>query len=174
MRTIALALAAGAVLSAGAVALASGGQPPVDRGYPPPGVTAIGAASVRVDARDGDNEATIRRAVERANAKARPRAFADARRKAQAIATAAGLRLGAVWAVEQDPNVPYPGSGVNQGTFGGNDYCGQRRISKGMTTRPDGRRVRRYVQRFSATRRARSTSTCRSRSRRQLDRDRPV
>jgi hypothetical protein len=148
MRSIALALAAGAILSAGAVALASGGQPPVDRGYPPPGVTAIGAASVRVDASDNDAEAKIRRAVERANAKARPRAFADARRKAEAIAAAAGMRLGAVWSVGQDPNVPYPGSGVNQGTFGGNDYCGQRRVSLGLVTRPDGRRVRRYKQRY--------------------------
>ena len=34
------------------------------------------------------------------------------------------MRLGAVWSVGQDPNVPYYGSGVNQGTFGGNDYCG--------------------------------------------------
>jgi hypothetical protein len=148
MRTTVLALAAGAVLTASAVALASGGQPPVDRGYPPPGVTAIGAASVRVDARDGDAEAKIRRAVERANAQARPRAFADARRKAEAMAAAAGMRLGAVWSVAQDPNVPWPGSGVNQGTFGGNDFCGRRRISVGVTTRPDGRRVRRYKQRY--------------------------
>jgi hypothetical protein len=144
MRSIALALAAGAALAASAVALASGGQPPVDRGYPPPGVTAIGSAGARVDAEDGDAQAKIRRAVERANERARPRAFADARRKAEAIAAAAGLRLGAVWSVGQDPNVPYPGSGVNQGTFGGNDYCGRRRSSAGVTTRPDGRRVRRY------------------------------
>jgi len=149
MRSIALALAAGAILSAGAVALASGGQPPVDRGYPPPGVTAIGAASVRVDASDNDSEAKIRRAVERANAKARPRAFADARRKAEAIAAAAGMRLGAVWSVGQDPNVPYFGSGVNQGTFGGNDYCGQRRRPAGFRITSDGRRVRRFVQRFT-------------------------
>ena len=146
MRSIALALAAGAILSAGAVALASG-PPPVDRGYPPPGVTAIGAASVRVDASDDDTEAQIRRAVERANARARPRAFADARRKAEAMAAVAGMRLGAVWSVGQDANVPYPGSGVNQGTFGGNDYCGQRRVAVGVTTRPDGRRVRQYKQR---------------------------
>jgi hypothetical protein len=148
MRSFALALVAGAVLTASAVALASGGQPPVDRGYPPPGVTAIGAASVRVDASDDDSEATIRRAVERANGKARPRAFADARRKAEAIAAAAGVRLGPVSSVGQDPSVPFYGSGVNQGTFGGNDYCGRRRVSVGVTTRPDGRRVRRYKTRF--------------------------
>ena len=149
MRSIALALAAGAILSAGAVALASGGQPPVDRGYPPPGVTAIGAASVRVEASDEDSEARIRRAVESANAKARPRAFADARRKAEAIAAAAGVRLGAVWSVAQDPKITYFGGGVDQGTFGGNDFCGQRRRPAGFRITSDGRRVRRFVLRHS-------------------------
>ena len=148
MRTIVLALAAGAVFSAGAVALASG-PAPVDRGYPPPGVTAIGAASVRVDATSRDSETQIRRAVERATAQARPRAFADARSKAGAMAAAAGIRLGAVWSVAQDPNVPYPGSGVNQGTFGGNDYCGRVRRPAGHRIASDGRRVRRYVQRYA-------------------------
>lgn len=124
MRTIALALAAGAVLSAGAVALASG-PPPADRGYPPPGVTAIGVGSVKVDATSRDREATIRRAVERATERARPRAIADARRKARQIAAAAGMRLGAIWAAGQAPNVPYWGTGVEQGTFGGNRYCGR-------------------------------------------------
>ncbi len=130
MRTIALALAAGAVLSAGAVALASG-PPPVDRGYPPPGVTAIGFANAPVDAMHTDTEGEIRRAVEAANARARPRAFADARDKARALAATAGMRLGAVWSVGQDPNVPYYGSGVAQGTFGGNDYCGRVRRTVG-------------------------------------------
>ena len=67
------------------------------------------------------------------------------------------MRLGAVWSVGQDPNVPYSGSGVNQGTFGGNDYCGQRRRLAGFRTTSDGRRVRRFVQRYGAARRARST-----------------
>ena len=149
MRTIALALAAGAILSAGAVALASG-TPPVDRGYPPPGVTSVGFAEARVDATSRDSEARIRRAVERANAKARPRAFADAKRKAQAMAAIAGMRLGAVWSVGQDPNVPYYGGGINQGTFGANRLlrasCAARRAT-GSTS--DGRRVRRYVQRYA-------------------------
>jgi hypothetical protein len=147
MRTIALALAAGAILSAGAVALASG-PPPVDRGYPPPGVTAIGFASSPVNASGKNTEAAIRRAVARANERARPRAFADARGKAEALAATAGMRVGAVWSVGQDPNVPYYGSGVVQGTFGGNDYCGQERRAEGFRTTPTGRRVRRYVQRY--------------------------
>lgn len=138
MRTIALALVAGALLSAGAVALASG-PPPVDRGYPPPGVTAIGVATVRVDATSRDSEARIRRAVRRATDQARPRAIADARRKAQQIAVAAGMRLGAIWAAGQEPNVPYWGSGIEQGTFGGDRYCGRARVRSG------GKRVWRHV-----------------------------
>ena len=138
MRILLVALITGALLAAGAMALASGGPPPVDRGYPPPGVTAIGFATAKVDATNQDSEGAIRRAVEAANAKARPRAFADARRKAEAIGATAGMRLGAVWAVGQDPNVPYYGSGVVQGTFGGNDYCGVRRFRT---------RARHYVQR---------------------------
>ena len=123
MRTIALALATGALLSVGAVALASG-PPPVDRGYPPPGVTVIGFASSPVNATSRSSEAQIRRAVARANDRARPRAFADARVKAEALAAVAGMRVGAVWSVSQDPNVPYYGSGVNMGTFGATRYCG--------------------------------------------------
>jgi hypothetical protein len=91
-------------------------------------VTAIGFAAATVDATNKDSEGAIRRAVAAANESARPRAFADARRKAQAMAATAGMRLGAVWSVSQDPNVPYYGSGIVQGTFGGNDYCGTRRV----------------------------------------------
>ena len=130
MRSLLVALIVGALLAAGALALASG-PPPVDRGYPPPGVTAIGFASAPVDATNRSSEGRIRRAVAAANEAARPRAFADARRKAQALGATAGMRLGAVWSVSQDPNVPYYGSGVAQGTFGGNDYCGTRRVRTG-------------------------------------------
>jgi hypothetical protein len=123
MRSLLVALIAGAILATGAIALASG-PPPVDRGYPPPGVTAIGFASAKVHASDRDSEGAIRRAVEAANVKARPRAFADATRKAQELAAAAGMRLGAVWSVGVDPNVPYFGGGVAQGTFGWDRFCG--------------------------------------------------
>jgi hypothetical protein len=127
MRTIALALVTGAILSVGAVALAGGGPPPANRGYPPPGVTVIGFATVPVAASNKNTEVEIRRAVERADERARPRAFNDARGRAEELAAIAGMRVGAVWAVSQDPNVPYPGSGVNQGTFGGNSFCGMMR-----------------------------------------------
>ena len=146
MRSLLVALIVGALLATGALALASGGPPP-DRGYPPPGVTAIGFASATVDATDGDSEGEIRRAVAAANESARPRAFADARRRAQQIAAAAGMRLGALWSVGVDPNVPYYGGGVVQGTFGGNDYCGRRRVVVGVKTLPSGRRARQYKTR---------------------------
>jgi hypothetical protein len=123
MRSLLVALILGALLATGALALASG-PPPVDRGYPPPGVTAIGFATATVDATSQDSEGTIRRAVAAATETARPRAFADAKRKAAAMGTVAGMRLGAVWSVSQDPNLPYYGSGVVQGTFGANEYCG--------------------------------------------------
>jgi hypothetical protein len=123
MRSLLVALIVGALLAAGAMALASG-PPPVDRGYPPPGVTAIGFAAARVKATDHDSEATIRRAVAAAEVRARPKALADARRKAHELAAIAGMRLGAAWSVGVDPNVPYYGSGVGQGTFGINRYCG--------------------------------------------------
>jgi hypothetical protein len=146
MRTLVIALVTGAILAAGAVALAKG-PPPVDRGYPPPGVTSIGFATSPVHASNRDSEGEIRRAVEAANTRARPRAFADARRKADAMAAVAGMRVGAVWSVGVDPNVPYYGSGVVQGTFGGNDYCGTVRRFAGYRTTSTGRRVRRYVRR---------------------------
>jgi hypothetical protein len=149
MRSIALALAAGAILSAGAVALASGGPPPVDRGYPPPGVTAVGVGTVDVAATNRDSEARIRRAVRLATDRARPRAIADAKRKAQQIAAAAGMRLGAIWAAGQEPNVPYWGTGVEQGTFGGNRYCGRARVHVGYRINSAGRRVRRYALRHT-------------------------
>ena len=66
MRSLLVALIVGALLAAGALALASG-QPPVDRGYPPPGVTAIGFASAPVDATNRSSEGRIRRAVAAAN-----------------------------------------------------------------------------------------------------------
>jgi hypothetical protein len=147
MRTLVIALVTGAILAAGAVALASG-PPPVDRGYPPPGVTAIGFATSAVNATGENSEKEIRAAVARATARARPQAFADARAKATELGATAGMRLGAVWSVSQDPNVPYYGSGVVQGTFGGNDYCGQERRAAGFRTTSDGRRVRRFVRRF--------------------------
>lgn len=123
---IAAALAACGVIAVTALAPApASGPPPVDRGYPPPGVTAVGTGRAAILPRGMRNERRIRRVVAAAGRRAMPRAMASARRRAERMASAAGFALGDVWAVEQDPNVPYYGSGLEQGTFGGNRFCGR-------------------------------------------------
>lgn len=111
------------------LAFAGGGPPPTDRGYPPPGVTATGSATADVDASGHDTEVVIRRAVRRAQTAATPRAFRVARARAEVIAAAAGIRLGAVWAVGQATDFAYGYQAVT-GTFGPDRYCGtiRRRI----------------------------------------------
>lgn len=132
----AVLLIAAAVLAAGlaGAALASGGGvPPDDRVYPPPGVTAIGSGSSPITPRGLRSERKIRAAVAAAGARAMPRAMASARRRAAAIAASSGLQLGEVWAVEQEANVPYYGSGIEQGTFGVNRFCGRIRSRRAAT-----------------------------------------
>jgi hypothetical protein len=51
--------------------------------------------------------------------------MASARRRVERMAEAAGMRIGRIWAVSQDPNVPYFRSGIDQGTFGPGAYCGR-------------------------------------------------
>ena len=144
----AAAAGAGVILSVAGLAVASGPPPVTDRGYPPPGVTVTGIGRVDVQASNRDGEHGIRRAVATATKAALPRAMSDARRQAQLLGDASGIRLGEVWAVERDPNLPYPGSGLEPPTpFGNGRYCGTLRRFAGYRTTPDGRRVRRHVSR---------------------------
>src|SRR4051794_27142296 len=63
-------------------------------------VAATGAASVKVVApKDRNHEAPIHAAVEAAEAKALPRAIADARAKAAELARLSGLQLGPIVAI---------------------------------------------------------------------------
>ena len=105
------------------------GPPPEPRVYPPPGVTAIGTGLANVErppaGRRGERQ--IRRAVAAATRAAAPRAFAAARVKAQAMAAAAGMRLGAVHAVAQETSGTF-GWSSDTGTFAPGRYCGRRRI----------------------------------------------
>ncbi|HEX8104425.1 MAG TPA: hypothetical protein VF533_17550 [Solirubrobacteraceae bacterium] len=114
-----------------ALAPAGGGPPPTDRGYPPPGVTATGVGRARILPRGLRSEPRIRRAVDRAMRKALPRGVAAARRRAATIAAGSGIALGEVWAVVQENNVPYYGSGIDVGTFGTNQFCGRVRSHRG-------------------------------------------
>jgi Protein of unknown function (DUF541) len=87
-------------------------------------VEATGSASVKVDApKDRTHEGPIRAAVEAAEAKALPRALADARAKAAELARLSGLTLGGVESISNTATSPYGPFGF-YGTFGPDRFCG--------------------------------------------------
>jgi hypothetical protein len=92
---------------------------------PAPGrtVEATGVASVKVKApSDRTHEAPIRAAVEAAEAKALPRAMADARSKAGELARLSGLTLGPIVSISDTPASPY--GPFFYGSFGPDRFCG--------------------------------------------------
>ena len=87
-------------------------------------IQATGVASGKVKApSDRTHEAPIRAAVEAAEEKALPRAFAEARSKATDLARLSGLTLGAIVAVSDAQTSPYGPFGF-YGTFGPDRFCG--------------------------------------------------
>ncbi len=121
-----LPIAVAAVLATGALATGARAQAPA-----PPTITASGTAQVEPKPQDRNDEASIRTAVDAANAKALPRAVADARRHAADLAAAAGLHLGALLSISDSPTavLPYFISFQN-GTFGEGHFCGRIRNTK--------------------------------------------
>jgi len=92
-------------------------------------VAATGVASVKVNApSDRTHEAAIRAAVEAAEAKALPRALADARAKAADLAKLSGLTLGGIESISDATASPYGPFGF-YGTFGPDRFCGTLRTS---------------------------------------------
>jgi Protein of unknown function (DUF541) len=92
-------------------------------------VAATGVASVKVNApSDRTHEAPIRAAVEAAEAKALPRALADARAKAADLAKLSGLTLGGIESISDATASPYGPFGF-YGTFGPDRFCGTLRTS---------------------------------------------
>src|SRR3954453_20310628 len=92
----------------------------------PPTITATGSATAKPDPSDRQSETSIREAVEAANAKALPKAIADAREHAGELATAAGLKLGPLVSVADGTANGYPFI-YAFGTFGNGHFCGQAR-----------------------------------------------
>jgi uncharacterized protein YggE len=76
------------------------GQPQEDYG---PGVTVVGAGLARVKAPAKLSEESVQQAIDAARPKAISRALADARHRADAIATTLGISLGSTDAVELNP-----------------------------------------------------------------------
>jgi hypothetical protein len=106
-------------------------------------VAATGAASVKVVApKDRTHEGPIHAAVEAAEAKALPRAIADARAKAAELARLSGLTLGPIVAISDAQSAPYGPFFGFYGRFGPDRFCGTVRTSVFKTNKKTGKRVR--------------------------------
>src|SRR4051812_16115210 len=93
--------------------------PSLAQGQTPGTLTASGIGEADVSPADRKDDASIRAAVEAANAKAIPLAMAEARKRAAALAAAAGLTLGPLVAVADTGGfAPY----LTQGTFGNGHF----------------------------------------------------
>jgi uncharacterized protein YggE len=117
---------------------------------PAKSVTAIGTGTAKVTPNDRKSNASIKAAIDRADAAARPKAMAAARERGVELAQSAGLTLGAIVAVAETPPSPFGPFNTYglQGTFGPGKYCGVvrafhiRRDSRGVIHRVAGRRHR--------------------------------
>ena len=106
-------------------------------------VAAQGVASVKVVApKDRKQEAPIRAAVEAAEAKALPRAVADARENATELARLAGLALGPIVSISDAQTSPYGPFFGFYGTFGPDRFCGTVRTTVFRTDKTTGKRKR--------------------------------
>ena len=86
------------------------GVPAADAQAPPAkSVTTIGVGSASVKPKDRKDNASIKEAVDAADASARPKAIAAARERATELAQAAGLTLGGITSVSEASNFPYYG-----------------------------------------------------------------
>ena len=144
-----LAVAA-SLLATGALSTTASAQAPA----PAPGVvSAIGTASVKPVPEDATSNASILAAVRKAKRDAIPQAVADARNRAQLLAAAGDLKLGALISIEDGSAAsPFFYSSYGQdGTFGPGKFCGL--VTRYRTTRLASGAVRRT--RIGQTRRCR-------------------
>jgi hypothetical protein len=133
--------------------------PAADAQAPPAkSVTTVGIGTASVTPKDRKSNASIKEAIDAADAAARPKAIASARERATELAQAAGLTLGGITSVSEASQFPFYGPGVPyalQGTFGPGKFCGTtrsahiKRDSNGNVHRVLGKRHR--VCRFPST-----------------------
>jgi hypothetical protein len=143
---VTLAAAATVVIATAAVALASGGPPPVQPADPAANtVVSTGSAQADVVAPSHHSDATIERAVRAARLRTLPSAVARARDEAAGLATAAGLRAGAVIGIRRDTG-PVGFWDQDTGRFGPGRWCGRVYGGNRRVRRADGttRRVARF------------------------------
>ncbi len=112
---------------------------PTAHAQTPGTLSASGLAQAEVKPENRKSETSIREAVRAARAQALPLAIAEAKRRAQELATAAGVTLGALVSISEGGQngfyLPY-----QFGSFGYDKYCGQ--VANYKTVRRNGRRVR--------------------------------
>jgi uncharacterized protein YggE len=108
-------------------------------------VKAIGTAQVQVKPDDAKSNASIRAAIAEARATVLPLALADARTRAQSLASGSGLTLGDVQAVEEYPDPRFYGGSQDTGAFGPGEFCGTTVRTVRHRTR-SGKLVRRRVR----------------------------
>ena len=125
-----------AVVAAGLLAAPAAAQQPAAKSVQ---VLGVGEADVKPSNRRSN--ASIQRAVDRAEAAALPRAFRAAGERAAELARLSGLTLGEIIAVSDVPASPYGPFGFGfEGTFGPGRWCGT--IRRSVLRRVDGRRRR--------------------------------
>lgn len=107
-------------------------------------VVAIGTGQFAVTPGNPKSNASIKAAVRAAEREAIPRAITNARLQAALIASAAGLTVGAITAVEQQAPSPYGPYFFSR--FGPNQYCGN--VTRGIV-RKDATGRRRVVRRVT-------------------------
>jgi uncharacterized protein YggE len=139
-------------LSVSVVALAfAAAAAPSQAQQPAPTLTASGIGEVKPEPENRKSDASIRKAVEEANAQALPKAMDSARAHAADLATAAGMTLGPLIAISDTQNNGYPYYFVQNGTFGNGRFCGQVRntrtvVRNGVRRRVAGKGTRRVCR----------------------------
>ena len=124
------------------VVLTAAGLPPAAGAQQPPTLTAEGSAQVKPEPRNRRDNASIKKAVEAAEAEAQPKAIAAARAHAAELAAAAGVTLGRLVGIADAPLAGYPFIYTPQyGTFGNGRFCGQVRNTRTVVRNGVRRRV---------------------------------
>ena len=102
---------------------------------------ANGIGEAKPDPENRKSDASIRKAVDEANAKALPKAIDNARAHAAELAKAAGVTLGPLITIADGPNGGYPFYFQQNGTFGNGHFCGKVRRPRTVVRNGVRRRV---------------------------------
>ena len=117
---------ASAVSLTAVAAMPAGAQTPAPVTPAPHTITVNGSSRVTPTPLDRKSNASIKKAVAQARAKAIPLAIANGRGRAATLSQLAGIPLGALISIAEAAPAPYffPGPFGEDGTFGPDQYCG--------------------------------------------------